>query len=98
MPDKADDSSSAGSRGLSMTRRGVLGLGVATVVLAAGRQLGAKTSSDASAQVANMGSMIEFSAGADGAPVLSSFRNAASHFEWATPAKAFAPTFKCCGS
>ena len=96
MPDKADDSSSAGSRGLSLTRRGVLGLGVATVVLATSRQLGAKTGSDASAQVANMGSVIEFSAGADGAPVLSSFRNAASHFEWATatPAKAFAPAFK----
>ena len=50
MPDEAEDSSSAGSRGLSLTRRGVLGLGVATVILAAGRQLGAKTGSDASAQ------------------------------------------------
>jgi alpha-galactosidase len=94
MPDKADDSSSTATGGAVMTRRGVLGLGVATAILAGSRQLGAKTSSTTSAQVANQGSVIEFSAGVDGEPALSSFRNAASHFEWASPARAFAPTFK----
>ena len=93
MPDKADGSPTNTS-GAVMTRRGVLGLGVATVVLASCRQLGARGSSDASAQIANQGSVVEFSAAGDGMLVLSSFRNAATHFEWAGPAKAFAPTFK----
>jgi alpha-galactosidase len=92
MPDNADDSSPIAGRGAGMTRRKVLGLGVATVILAAGRQPGVRAaSSDASARIANLGSLVEFSAGSDGAPVLASFRNAETHFEWVTPAKAFAP-------
>jgi alpha-galactosidase len=92
MPDKAHDSSNTAG-GPLLTRRGVLGLGVAGLVLASSRQLGAKDSSGA-AQVVNRGSVIEFSAAGDGAAVLTSFRNAESHFEWAAPATAFAPTFQ----
>src|SRR5580692_10298869 len=88
MPDKAHDSSNTG--GPLLTRRGVLGLGVAGLVLASSRQLGAKDSSGA-AQVVNRGSVIEFSAAGDGSALLSSFRNAESHFEWGASAAALLP-------
>src|SRR3984893_5663325 len=91
MPDNAHDSSNTGA-GALLTRRGVLGLGVATVVLASTRQLGA--TGVGSTQVANQGSVVEFSASAAGSPVLTSFRNAATHFEWAAPSKGFAPTLE----
>jgi hypothetical protein len=90
MPDKAHESSNTGA-GALLTRRGVLGLGVASVVLASSRGLGAAVAAARSTQVANQGSVVEFSATGAGSPVLTSFRNAATHFEWATPSKAFAP-------
>lgn len=93
MPDKARESSPTGA-GALLTRRGVLGLGVATVVLASSRQLGAAVASAGSTQLANQGSVAEFSATGAGSSVLTSFRNAATHFEWAAPSKAFAPTLK----
>src|SRR5260370_21007214 len=93
MPGNAHDSSNTGA-GALLTRRDVLGLGVATVVLASTRQLGAAGASVGSAQVANQGSVVEFSASAAGSPVLTSFRNAATHFEWDAASKGFAPTLK----
>jgi alpha-galactosidase len=94
MPDKADDSSPSSAPGDVLTRRGVLGLGVATVFLASCRQLGARENSASSTQIANQGSIVEFSAAADGTPVLSSFRNAATRFEWTAAGAPFAPAFK----
>jgi alpha-galactosidase len=93
MPDNAHDSSNTGA-GALLTRRGVLGLGVATVVLASTRPLGARGASVGSTQIANQGSVVEFSASAAGSPVLTSFRNAATHFEWAAPSRGFAPTLE----
>jgi alpha-galactosidase len=93
MPDQAGQSSPTHIDSAVMTRRSVLGLGVATVILASCRQLGGKGNPNASARVANQGSVVEFSAAADGT-ALASFRNAATHFEWITPAKAFTPTLK----
>ena len=93
MPDEAHESSNTGG-GALLTRRGVLGLGVATVVLASSRGLDAAVAPTGATQVANQGSVVEFSATDAGSPVLTSFRNAATHFEWATPSKAFAPTLK----
>jgi alpha-galactosidase len=93
MPDKADESSNTGA-GALLTRRGVLGLGAATVVLASSRRLGAAGAPAGSTQVANQGSVVEFSAAGAESSVLTSFRNAATHFEWAAPSKAFAPTLK----
>jgi alpha-galactosidase len=93
MPDNAHDSSNTGT-GALLTRRGVLGLGVATVVLASTRQLATAGASMGSTQVANQGSVVKFSASAAGSPVLTSFRNAATHFEWAAPSKGFAPTLE----
>jgi alpha-galactosidase len=60
-------------------------------MLASCGRLGGKGGPNAPVQIANQGSVVEFSA--DGA-ALSSFRNAATHFEWAAPAKAFTPIFK----
>jgi alpha-galactosidase len=94
MPDTADDKEAPTTRTAVMTRRSAIGLGVATAVLVSSRPLSAATSSNTSAQIANRGSVVEFSSGGDGETVLSSLRNAATHFEWATPAKAFAPTLK----
>jgi alpha-galactosidase len=96
MTDKADESSST-SRGTAITRRSVLGWGVATVILASNRRLAAKPNTDAAARVVNQGSVVEFSAGVDASPRLTSFRNAATQFEWAAPVNAFAPTFKLSG-
>jgi alpha-galactosidase len=93
MTDKADESSST-SLGAAITRRSVLGMAVATVVLAGNRRLAAKPNTDAAARVVNQGSVVEFSAGIDGSPRLTSFRNAATQFEWAAAANTFAPTFK----
>jgi hypothetical protein len=90
MPDKAQDSSNIGA-GALLTRRGVLGLGVATVALATTRQLVAAPAAMGTAMVANVGSVLEFST-AGGSSLLTSFRNAATNFEWAAPSKAFAPT------
>ena len=95
MPDKARDGSSKILPGAPMTRRGVLGLGVAAMLVASCRELGAKASPQTSPKLANRGSVIEFTAGSDGTPLLASFRNAATQFEWAAPAKAFAPAFEC---
>ena len=95
MPDKALDISPTSTDAPVITRRAVLGLGVATAILAGSRPLGAKPGSATSAQIANRGSLVDFSAGADGITVLSSFRNAATHFEWVTPGGTFAPFFKC---
>ncbi len=92
MPDKSHDSSNTGGAVL-LSRRDMLGLGVAGLVLASSRQISAKDNSGG-AQVINQGSVIEFSAAGDGTPLLSSFRNAASHFEWVAPAQAFAPSFE----
>src|SRR5712671_586463 len=94
MPDKALDISPMSTDAPVITRRAVLGLGVATAILASSRPLGAKPGSATSAQIANRGSIVEFSAGADGITVLSSLRNAATHFEWVTPAGTFVPLVK----
>jgi alpha-galactosidase len=89
MPDSADQSSSTAT----LTRRGVLGLGVATIALASCRKLGNDSRGNSAAQIVNQGSVIEFSAAHDGTLLLSSFRNASTHFEWAAAGQAFAPTF-----
>lgn len=94
MPDKTVDISPTSTDAAVITRRAVLGLGVATAIVASNRPLGAKPGSATSAQIANRGSIVEFSAGADGLTVLSSLRNAATHFEWVTPAGTFAPLVK----
>lgn len=77
----------------AVTRRSVLRFGAATVVLAATRRLSA-AGPEASASVSNQGSIGEFSLIGDGILALTSLRNAASHFEWATPANSFRPTLK----
>ena len=96
MPDKTHDSSE--SSGGLLTRRGVLGLGVATVVIASTRQLAAAGVAVGAETIANQGSVLEFAAGGAGSTVLSSFKNAATGFEWATPAKTFAPTLEYPGA
>ena len=64
MPDKTHDSSE--SSGGLLTRRGVLGLGVATVVIASTRQLAAAGAAVGAETIANQGSVLEFAAGAPG--------------------------------
>jgi alpha-galactosidase len=94
MPDKAEQSTNISAAVGPITRRGVLGLGVATVILATCRRLGAKESSGASAEIVNQGTAAEFFADAGGTAALTSFRNSATHFEWAAPAKVFMPTLQ----
>jgi alpha-galactosidase len=94
MPDKVEQSVKTTAGGGAITRRGVLGLGVATVLLATCRKLGATESSGRSAQIINQGTVAEFAADAGGTTALTSFRNSATHFEWAAPAKAFTPTLR----
>src|SRR5229473_3790855 len=94
MPDNSDDNSPIAAHAARITRRSVLGLGVATAILASSRRLDAGTGPDTSARIANRGSIVEFSAGVGDDTVLASFRNAESHFEWVTPASALAPSVK----
>ena len=79
MPDKAHGSTITGA-GALLTRRGVLGLGVATAVLASTRQLGAAEAPVGSAQVANQGSVVEFSATGAGSPVLTFLQECCNAF------------------
>jgi alpha-galactosidase len=96
MPDKPDQRAAPNSGG-TLSRRDVLGLGVATALLAASRQLGASEGSQvprpgqSPSEMTNQGSVAEFSADRDGALVLTSFRNAFTQFEWIVPSKTFAP-------
>src|SRR6266404_586901 len=92
MPDDADHSSSSTFRGAAIGRRGLLRLGVTAVMLASCRRLGVMESPN-SAQIANLGSVIELSADANGALSLTSLKNTATGFEWLRPAQGFAPTF-----
>src|SRR5579885_1220372 len=95
MTEEGDERSTAAAARTVVSRRQVLGLGVATIVLASQRPLEACASPDSSARIGNQGSIVEFCPGADGGLALTSFRNAATHFEWVTPSKGFTPTFEC---
>jgi alpha-galactosidase len=97
MPDHLHDASPTADNTSVLTRRSVIGLAVAATFVAGTRHVGAKARSDAPARMANRGSVIEVAGGVDGAAALSSFRNAATHFEWLPPAQAFAPTLKYAG-
>jgi alpha-galactosidase len=97
MPEKTHDSSNGGA-GPLLTRRGVLELGVATVLMANTRPLAALGAAASPDQIANQGTVVEFSPSGTGSTVLSSFRNAATRFEWATPAMTFAPKLEYPGA
>jgi alpha-galactosidase len=94
MPDKPHDGSCNGASDAGLTRRGVLGMGVASFVLASCRPFGGEQASNASNRLVNQGSAVEFSPDGDGTPMLSSFRNAATRFEWVARPQKLAPTFK----
>jgi alpha-galactosidase len=91
MTEEADERSTTAAARATMSRRQVLGLGAA-VVLSSRATLEARVS-PGSARINNRGSIVEISSRPHGAVTLSSFRNAATQFEWVTPS-AFAPTFE----
>jgi hypothetical protein len=94
MTEEGDERSTTATARTVVSRRQVLGLGVATIVLASHRPLEAYASPDTPVRIDNQGSIVEFSPGSDGGLALTSFRNAATHLDWVTPSKAFAPTFE----
>ena len=97
MPQRASNGPYKRGHGAPLTRRSVLGLGAATIVLASCRTLGDRQRLKSSARIVNQGTVIECSSSNYGTSVLSSFRNAATQFEWTTRAQLFKPTFEYLG-
>ena len=99
MPDKAKQRvATAASTGAApahaVTRRALLKVGAAGVVLASLRGLEVSANPLASTRMLNRGSVAEFDGLGAGTSVLTSFRNSATEFEWVTPGEGYAPTLQ----